>query len=111
MNSDKQYFDRLQEKYSEKYGHELYAIDDIEGKKIFIDINDPWSVSSSWGALENEIRLIKMGLFPLTLRQKFERKETFEKKADELAKLINVVHTKENSILCPTSRYNRNKEK
>lgn len=75
------------------------------------DPNDPWSVSSSWGALENEIRLIKMGLFPLTLRQKFERKETFEKKADELAKLINVVHTKENSILCPTSRYNRNKEK
>lgn len=96
MNSDKQYFDRLQEEYSEKYGHELYAIDDIEGKKIFIDINDPWSVSSSWGSLENEIRLIKMGLFPLTLRQKFERKETFEKKADELAKLINVVHTKEN---------------
>lgn len=38
MNSDKQYFDRLQEEYSEKYGHELYAIDDIEGKKIFIDI-------------------------------------------------------------------------
>lgn len=26
MNSDKQYFDRLQEEYSEKYGHELYAI-------------------------------------------------------------------------------------
>lgn len=111
MNSDKQYFDRLEEEYSEKYGHELYAIDDVEGKKIFIDINDPWSVSSSWGSLENEIRLIKIGLFPLTLRQKFESKETFEKKADELAKLINVVHTKENSILCRTSKYNRNKEK
>lgn len=24
MNSDKQYFDRLEEEYSEKYGHELY---------------------------------------------------------------------------------------
>ncbi|MDV5703145.1 hypothetical protein [Acinetobacter baumannii] len=36
MNSDKQYFDRLQEEYSEKYGHELYAIDDIEGKKYLL---------------------------------------------------------------------------
>ncbi|WP_240921725.1 hypothetical protein [Acinetobacter sp. SA01] len=70
-----------EEEYSEKYGHELYAIDDVEGKKIFIDINDPWSVSSNWGSLENEIKLIKIGLFPLILRQKFESKETFEKKS------------------------------
>lgn len=111
VNNDKQYFDRLEEEYSEKYGHQLYAIDDVEGTKIFIDINDPWNVSSNWGSLENEIRLIKIGLFPLTLRQKFESKEAFEKKAYELNQLINDVHNKENSILFPTSKYNRHKEK
>lgn len=111
MNSDKQYFDRLEEEYSEKYGHELYAIDDVEGKKIFIDINDPWSVSSSWGSLESEIRLTKMGQFPLTLRRNFDSQEAFENKADELATLINAVHLKENSIKSATSKYNRNKKK
>lgn len=111
MNSEKQYFDRLEEEYSDRTGHELYAIDEINGERIFIDINDPWSVSSSWSSLESEIRLIKKGHFPLTLRQKFDNKEDFENKADELIKLINAVHTKENSVHSLTGKYRRNQEK
>lgn len=109
MSDDKQYFDRLEEEYSNEYGHQLYAIDEEKEIKHHIGNDLTWNTSSRWGMGQGEIHLTKSGYFPLTLRKIFDNQETMNHKEKMIAKIIESVHLKENRVSFPTSKYNRNK--
>lgn len=104
-----QYFDTLKYEYDDKYGHQLYAIDNIEETKRYLDLNNlQWKGEVKPDYNDFNIYIVELRgsqEYPITLRKCFDTSKAAKDAMTELMNEISRVYNLENSIYVPTSRY------